>query len=95
MQEHEYTPQKNHHITMENRSRLVVSGVNDVDSFDENLVVLFTDMGELTVKGTGLHISRLDVDTGELEVEGEFIAFYYTEAPVKKSGGSVFSRIFR
>ena len=53
-------------IIIENRSRMSVSGVSDVENFDENSVVLYTNRGLLTVKGTGLHIERLSLETGEL-----------------------------
>ena len=55
-----------HHLMLEDRRALSVSGVSDVDSFDELTVVIYTEMGELTVKGEGLHINRLNVETGEL-----------------------------
>ena len=48
-----------HHLVLEDRRALTVSGVSDVDSFDELTVVIYTEMGELTVKGQGLHICLL------------------------------------
>lgn len=48
-----------------------ITGVTDVESFDEQAVQLSTPLGELTIKGLGLHIGRIDVNTGELELEGE------------------------
>ena len=59
-----------HHLVLEDRRALTVSGVSDVDSFDELTVVIYTEMGELTVKGQGLHINRLNVETGDLTLEG-------------------------
>ena len=53
-----------HHLVLEDRRALTVSGVSDVDSFDELTVIIYTDLGELTVKGEGLHINRLNVETG-------------------------------
>lgn len=82
-----------HNIVLEDRRILTVSGVSDVDSFDEETVVVFTDRGELTVRGSNLHINRLSVEVGELTVEGEISALIYSdEAP--KSGG-FFSKVFR
>ena len=82
-----------HNLVLEDRKMLTVSGVSDVDSFDEQTVIVFTDMGELTVRGSNLHINRLSVEVGELTVEGNIAALIYTdEAP--KSGG-FFSRVFR
>lgn len=82
-----------HNLVLEDRKMLTVSGVSDVDSFDEQTVIVFTDMGELTVRGSNLHINRLSVDVGELTVEGNIAALIYSdEAP--KNGG-FFSRVFR
>lgn len=81
-------------VILENRKLLSVSGVKDVDSFDESVVVLFTDLGQLTVKGSNLHISKLNVETGELSIDGEIAAVFYSDdAPRKASGW--FSRVFR
>ena len=85
-----------HNIILEDRRDLSISGVNDIDSFDENLVVLFTDMGELTIKGNNLHINKLNVDTGELTMDGEIIALFYNEdSGPRKSSGGIFSRVFK
>ncbi len=82
-----------HNIVLEDRKLLTVSGVSDVDSFDEETVVVFTDMGELTVRGANLHINRLSVEVGELTVEGDISSLSYSDdAP--KSGG-FFSKVFR
>ena len=82
-----------HNLVLEDRRMLTVSGVSDVDSFDEETVVVFTDLGELTVRGSNLHINRLSVEVGELTVEGNIAALIYSdEAP--KSGG-FFSKVFR
>ena len=82
-----------HNCILEDRRTLSVSGVNDVDSFDEETVVVFTDIGELTVRGRNLHINRLSVEIGELTVEGNIAALIYSDdAP--KSGG-FFSKVFR
>ena len=57
-----------HNIVLEDRKMLTISGVADVDSFDEETVIVFTDLGELTIRGTNLHINRLSVEVGELTV---------------------------
>lgn len=82
-----------HNMVLEDRRLLTVSGVADVDSFDEETVTVFTDFGELTIRGSNLHINRLSVETGDLTVEGNISALIYSEeAP--KSGG-FFSKVFR
>ena len=83
-----------HNLILENRHALTVSGVEDIDSFDEETIVLFTDMGELTVKGSGLHINKLSVDTGELSVEGDVHSLVYTNDEPRRNVG-LFARLFR
>ncbi len=82
-----------HTLCLTDRRALSVTGVRDVDSFDEQTVVIYTDLGELTVKGTGLHINRLTIETGDLSLEGMVESLYYTE-PRTHSGG-VFGKLFR
>ena len=53
-----------HHLVLEDRRALTVSGVSDVDSFDDQTVAVYTDMGELVVRGQDLHINKLNVETG-------------------------------
>lgn len=84
-----------HNIILEDRKLLSISGVNDIDNFDENVVVLFTDLGQLTVRGSNLHISKLNVDTGELSMDGEITAIFYHEEQPGKSSGGLFSKVFR
>lgn len=81
-----------HTIIAEDRGRVMITGVSEVGSFDDETVVLLTDMGELTVKGQNLHISKFNVETGELAVEGLLIALFYSG---EKSKGGFFSRVFK
>ena len=82
-----------HRLELCERARLEIGGVLDVVSFDENTVVLLTELGQLTVHGLCLHISRLDQQTGEMDIDGEISELVYTDAPMDKQG--FFSRIFR
>lgn len=83
-----------HNLILEDRRALSVSGVADIDSFDEQSVILFTDLGELTVKGYNLHINKLNVDTGELTLEGEIYSLSYADEQPQKNGGFL-SKIFK
>ncbi len=83
-----------HNIVLEDRRHLTVSGVSDVDSFDEQTVTVFTELGELTIKGEDLHINRLSLDMGELVVDGEIAALSYAEV-TKSQQGSFWNRVFR
>lgn len=80
-------------LTLEDRAHLCVTGVSDVDSFDERTVTAFTQLGGLTIRGSDLHISVLNVETGELVVDGQIDALLYAESQ-PKSGG-FFGRLFR
>ena len=82
-----------HNIIMENRRSLIITGVMDIDSFDEETVVLFTEEGELTVKGVNLHINKIDVESGDLSMEGEIETLIYADNLPGKGG--LFSRLFR
>lgn len=87
-------PKVPHNIIMEDRHSLTVSGVSDIDSFDEQTVIVYTEMGELTVKGDELHINRLSLELGELLIEGNIDAIIYSQREAKPSGG-FFSKVFR
>lgn len=84
-----------HNVILEDRRRLTVSGVSDVDSFDEQTVIVFTQMGELTVKGEDLHINRLSLEMGELAVEGDIVSLSYTDRAQKPQQSSFWGRVFR
>ncbi len=81
-----------HELLMQDRKSLSVSGVSDVDSFDDQTVVLYTDRGELTVKGTALHIDRLDVETGEVALTGNIYGLMYTD---EREKAGWLGRLFR
>lgn len=87
--------QLSHSLTMENREKLCISGVEDVDSFNDTVVVLQTNMGLLTIKGEDLHINKLNVENGELLVEGGIDSCEYSDNDISKREGSFFSRLFR
>lgn len=93
MTEEKTRVQMPHHIILEDRHALTVSGVSDVDSFDEMTVIIYTDRGELTVKGEGLHINRLNIETGELTLEGQVQSMIYADVP-SRSGGFL-GRLFK
>lgn len=76
---------KAHTVTLNDRKRLSITGVEDVDCFNEQIVVLRTPLGTLTVTGAGLNVSQLNVEDGRVSVEGEVDALEYTGG--KKKGG--------
>ena len=81
-----------HQVTLDGRERLTVSGVEDVERFDENMIVMSTSAGTLVVSGENLHIGKLSLDGGELHVDGQIDALQYEE---QGSGrGGLLSRLF-
>lgn len=82
---------KAHHVILEERNRLSVTGVEDVASFDENEIVMTTAQGNLIVRGSGLHIGKLTLDSGEVSVEGQVTDLNYEET---SPAGGFWSRLF-
>ena len=93
MIEEKHTVKLPHNLILEDRKSLTVTGVSDVDSFDEQTVVVYTEMGELTVKGADLHIGRLSIETGELNLTGNIYALAYTDDRAHQGG--LFGRLFK
>ena len=81
-----------HRLELVGRERLVVSGVEDVDRFDETGIVMSTTAGTLVVTGEDLHIGKLSLDGGELHVDGRIDSVTYEDEG--QSRGGFFSRLF-
>lgn len=78
---------------MEDRNKISLTGVSDVDSFDEQTVTVITSEGELSIRGSGLHIGKLSVETGEMSIEGRIDSLVYSSDTPKQGG--FFGRVFR
>ena len=84
-----------HKVVLEGRRVATLTGVKDVLSFDLHEVLLETDAGMLSIKGNDLHVSRLSLDRGEVDVDGLVDSFIYSQVSgVGKRGDSLFSRLF-
>ena len=81
-------------IVLENRNKLSISGVKDVFSFDDQIVILDTELGMLTIKGVDLRINKLSIDTSEVIIEGEINSLNYSEK-TEKNSGSILGKIFK
>ena len=81
-----------HGITLLNRSHAEITGVSDVDCFNEEMIVLSTTLGSMTISGSGLNVSHLNQEEGRLIVDGEFDSIEYSG---KKQGGGFFARLLR
>ena len=82
-------------IVLENRGKLSISGVLDVLSFDDQVVIVETDLGLLNVKGENLRINKLSIDTSEVVVEGDICSLSYSDRDIEKKGGSILGKIFK
>ena len=85
------TVQKEHAVNMLNRAQLSLTGVVDVNGFDETLIVLATAQGPLAIRGEALHIDRIDLSAGQLEVRGKVRELSYEEPSPE---GGFWSRLF-
>lgn len=85
-------PQGEHHILLESRNSLTISGVEEVESFDENNITMHTNQGTLVVLGEGLHIEKLSLDGGDLKVEGQVDSLAYED--LSTNHGGFLSRLF-
>ena len=88
------TAGKNQNIILENRRSLSISGITDVDSFDEKEISLYTQLGELTIQGRELHIDSMSVETGDMTITGEIWAIVYGDGD-KKGPLSALGRLFK
>lgn len=82
-----------HRVTLEERGTLSVSGVVEVERFDENEIIMSTSRGTLAVRGEELHIEKLSLDGGELRVEGRVDSLLY-EDDGERPGGGLLARLF-
>ena len=92
----ERQPLRAHKISLSNRSLGVITGVKDVVSFDLNEILLETQQGMLMVKGTDLHVNRLSLEKGEVDLSGNIDSIAYSSStPAEKAGENFLSRLFR
>lgn len=82
-------------LILENRSKLNISGVLDVLSFDDQVIIVETELGLLTIKGENLRINKLSIDTSEVIVEGDISYMAYSNKETEKGKNSIISKIFK
>lgn len=98
MDDKDFSPARDHEIHVVNREHITIRGVLNVESFDDQEIVLDTEYGALTVRGEDLHISKLDVEDGDFAVEGLVHGFQYSSNPRargKRGGRGFLSGLFR
>lgn len=97
MEERQIEEKRVHRVTMEGRRSGTITGVSDVLSFDVGEVVLQTEDGLLMIKGEELHVSRLSLEKGEVDLDGKIDSLTYTGNHGKKTerNASLFRRMFQ
>ena len=82
-------------LILENRNKLSISGVLDVLSFDDQIIIIETELDLLTVKGENLKINKLSIDTAEVIVEGDINSLTYSNKNLDKKSERLFGKIFK
>ena len=85
----------NHVISINERKMIYITGVNKIESFDEEEFLLDTNMGYLAIKGSSLEIVRLDTKDGVVSIKGNVDSFAYFENIKKNSKSSIFEKLFK
>lgn len=94
MEQQQMAENKIQNLVLENRHKLSVSGVMDILSFDDQIVIIDTNMGMLTVKGIDLRINKLSIDTNDIIVEGTINSLVYSDKADKKASNFI-GKIFK
>ena len=96
MRMEERVMQKNHKLVVNNRKTSMVTGVIDVLSVDLNEILLETEQGMMMVKGTDLHVNRLSLEKGEVDLSGNIDSISYSDVHAgAKQGENLLSKLFR
>lgn len=82
-------------LILENRKKLSLTGVLEVISFNEAVIMLNTSLGSMTIKGEGLRMNKLDVQNGEVIIVGTVNSCVYSSTEVKKDSESIFAKLFK
>ena len=94
MEEKQYS--KAHKLMLSNRRTGTITGVSDVISFDITEVLLETEQGMLMIKGADLHVNRLTLEKGEIDIEGRIDSLAYSDVnSYEKQGESLIGRLFK
>lgn len=86
---------KKSNLMLENRNKLNISGIIEVINFNENQILLNTNVGTMIVRGQELKMNKLDVQNGDVVITGKVDSFVYTSDKSKAKKDSIVSRLFR
>lgn len=82
-------------LVLENREKLSISGVLDVLSFDDQVVILETELGMLTIKGENIRINKLSIDTSEVIIDGNISSISYSDKELNQKGSGLLNKLFK
>ena len=84
-----------HSLHLEQRGHGLITGVTEMKSFDEENIFMETSQGTLAIRGSSLHVCRLELEKGEAEIEGKVDSLIYTQGRKEKKKGSLLKRLFQ
>ena len=84
-----------HRVLLENRKKAVITGVQEIHSFNENEVLLLSEAGKILLKGEQLHVRKMNLEKGDAEVEGRVDSLSYLTRNAHKKDESILKRMFR
>jgi sporulation protein YabP len=82
-----------HSIIIENRRKIVLTGVKEVESFNENDMIIITTAGALRIRGRNLDVGKISVESGDLEMTGTVISIHYSDT--ERSPNNIITKLFR
>ncbi|MCL2773674.1 MAG: sporulation protein YabP [Oscillospiraceae bacterium] len=93
----EIKSRKPHNVVVYNRRQMTVSGVIRVENFNENNIVVITEAGQMTIDGANLHISKLSLETGDMNVDGDIAGLFYSDDSYEngKKSSKLLSKLFK
>ena len=96
MDDYNKNEKKFQNIVLENREKLSLTGIKDVFSFDDQIIIIETELGILTIKGDNLRINKLSIDTSDFIVDGKIDSLSYSNSNINnKKENKIFNKIFK
>jgi sporulation protein YabP len=84
---------KHHSIIVENRRKIVLSGVREVESFNDNDMIIITHAGALRIRGRGLEVGKINTESGDMEISGTVTSIHYSDT--ERSPNNLITKLFR
>ena len=91
----EIKSRKAHNVVLYNKKQMTVSGVVRVENFNESTIILVTEFGQMTIEGGNLHISKLSLETGDMNIDGDISGLFYSGESFDRKNSKLFSKIFK